>query len=142
MSESPVYAAQRAIRDRLIAVGGPWENRVRWAEGLSGWPFPYVVLVFGGGAETNRWRAPDVDVVIVVKAVSDNAAAASEASARIADALNDHGRYDSDEALDGGAAWDIKTVSREDFISYTEPVTETKTLFHEGARFRLSMEAR
>lgn len=142
MSESPVYAAQAAIRDRLIAADGPWGNRVRWSEGLSGWPFPYVVLVFGGGAEQNRWRAPDVEIVIVVKAISDSAEAASEASALIADALNDRGRYDSGgDYLNGGASWDIKTVSREDFVSYTEPITETKTLFHEGARFRLVMEA-
>jgi hypothetical protein len=141
MSESPVYAAQAAIRDRLIAANGPWGNRVRWSEGLSGWPFPYVVLVFGGGAEQNRWRAPDVEIVIVVKAVSDTAESASEASALIADALNDRGRYDNSDALSGGASWDIKTVSREDFVSYTEPITETKMLFHEGARFRLVMEA-
>lgn len=142
MSESPVYAAQRAIRDRLIAAAGPWENRVRWSEGLSGWPFPYVVTVFGGGAESNRWRAPDVEVVIVVKVVSDSAEGASSAAEVLAEALNDHGRYDNaSDYLNGGASWDIKTVSREDFVSYTEPVSETKVLFHEGARFRLVMEA-
>jgi len=142
MSESPQYAARRAVQMRLSGAGA-WGNRVRQDRGLATWEFPYVVHVFSGGGERNRRKQKsDPEVVLLVKAVSDNASQATAAAAAIATLLDDGGiQDDADDYLQGGASWSILAITQEDYISYTEYVSETRTIYHEGARYRFVMEA-
>ena len=142
MSESAQYAARRAVQQRLAGAGA-WGTRVRQDRGLSSWEFPYVVHVFSGGGERNRMLAhSDPELVLLVKAVSDIAAEASAAAAAIAALLDDSGlQDDADDYLYGGSQWHILSITQEDYITYSEYVSETRTLFHEGARYRFVMEA-
>ena len=141
MSINAQRAAEVALQSRLQN-NGSWSERVRQDRGASGWPYPYLVHVFSGGGERNRLKRHDAELVFVVKAISDVAQEAAAAAQEADDLLNNHGLQDNtSDYLYGGSDWHILTVTREDYISLTEYVSETRAIHHRGARYRLIMEA-
>lgn len=139
--ESPLAAAYRAVRSALTAPGAVWGTRVYRQQAPEGVTRPYVVYFWSGGGETNRVKAPDATLVLTVKVVAESYAEAASGAAQIAERLNDQGRYWTG-ALDGGPDWHVLSCSQEELFEFDEIFAGQVTLYHQGARYRLTMEAK
>jgi hypothetical protein len=146
MTDTALQAAYRAIRVRLIGNGvEPWGNRVYLSLGPQGAAYPYVIQFWSGGGALNAVKARDANLVISVKAVSNNDEAAMLAASRIAALLDDSGEYDDvDDYLYGGATWRILTITEEDtiFLPIRGAAPDEDIIWQVGARYRLRMEVR
>jgi hypothetical protein len=139
--ESPLAAAYRAVRSALVVPGAVWGTRVYRSTAPEGVTRPYVVYFWSGGGETNRVLAQDATLVVTVKVVAESYAEAATGAAQIAERLNDQGRYRA-ATLDGGTDWHVLGCSQEELFEFDELFGGQVTLYHQGARFRLVMEAK
>lgn len=140
--ETALRNVYKALETRLSDSGEPWGSHAYMAQAHENAPYPYVVYFWAGGGEANRRRHQDAELVIIVKAVSDNAGEAFDCAARIAELLNDHGTQDNAaDYVYGGSEWEIMTVTQEETLHLHEQFANTKALTHAGARYRFVMEA-
>jgi len=141
MSRPALQAAYIAIENRLTAGAEPWGRKIRISVVKSGTTYPYVVQFWAGGGSANRIKQRDAELRIAVKAVSDKMADVMICAERITELLDDHGYQDNaDDYLSGGTSWTILSITEEDAFFLAEPVSNTITVYHVGAFYRLFMQ--
>lgn len=142
--QDPLDALLKTVRARLADDTEPWGQQVAVAIPGASWAYPYATITYSGGGESNWTKTPDADIVLNIKAVSDDLGEALQCKARFATLLNDEGSQDAGalDALNGGDTWDITTVTKEQAISMTERPSKTEVIYHEGARFRFHLAAK
>lgn len=134
-------AAYQAIVTRCSGTGEPWGGRVHLRRAPVGTARPYVVFFLsGGGARNDILDKRDANLLITVRVGSNNLSEALAGAGRLAELLDNAGRFDvSDNPLNGGDDWLIQTSTAEDDISFDELV-DGAPVYHEGFQLRLIME--
>lgn len=141
-AETARQALGRAVRNALIAAPTPlWGNKVYFNRAPSTAARPYAIWMITGGGAINRRRIDDGNFTISVVCVADNTDQALQGAALIAERLDDKGEQEPNGTLEAGTAWIITTCTQERVISTPEYVSETETIYREGAVYRLIMEA-
>jgi hypothetical protein len=142
MSDTALAAAYRAIQTRLTAnTNNPvWNERAYPDLAPASAARPFAVFFWSGGGEANRRRVQDADLLITIKVVADSLAEAFAGAERLSALLND-ADAGSALALDGGASWDIVSVTQERAVHLVEMV-DAQQVYHAGAVFRVRMEAK
>ena len=142
MSESALAAAYRAIRTRLTANTNNelWNERAYPDLAPASAARPFAVFFWSGGGEANRRRAQDAELRITVKVIADSLAEAFTGANRLSSLLND-ADLGSVSPLDGGASWDILSVTQERAVHLVEMV-DGQAIYHAGAVFRIKLEAK
>lgn len=144
MTETAMAALFRAVHRQLTVAGEPWGAAVYPNLAPAGAAYPYVLYNFNGGGERNSISARDAEIVLVVKAVSDQLSEAFAAAARIDTLLNDMGTQDTASGYlypGSDSEWSVLTATTEDAVSYQEMMANASPLYHAGARYRFIMEA-
>ena len=140
MVRPPQGAAYQAIVARCGGLAETWGGRVYAYRAPSNTPRPYVVFFWSGGGERNDiLDKRDGDLLLTVKAVADTLPAAMAAAGRLAELLDDAGRFDTDTPLNGGDDWHIQTSTVEGAIDMSEMV-DGVPVYHQGFQLRLIME--
>lgn len=139
MADDSLGALYKALQTRLNSSGDVWGTRVYADVAPAGTARPYVVYAMAAGGEINTRIKQDAEYVIMVRSITESAAQAFSAAARISALLND-ADYGSALQLSGGADWYILHTLQEQNIYRVELVDGT-WVYHSGYRFRIRMEA-
>lgn len=134
-------AAYQAIVARCSSPSELWGGRVFRTRAPAGTARPYVVFFHaGGGARNDIQNKRDANLLLTVRVAANSLPVALEGAGRLAELLDNAGRFDvSDNPLNGGDDWLIQTSTAEDDISFDELV-DGGVVYHEGFQLRLIME--
>jgi hypothetical protein len=144
MTEPALQACQKAVATQLRGNGSEmWGVKVRVSLTKPNTDYPYLIYFWSGGGEANTIIARDAEFRMSVKVVSSKMAEAMQGKQRISELLNDQGEQEVTTGyLDGGADWKILTCTEEDTIYVPEFKSNTRTIYHVGAIFRIAMQER
>jgi hypothetical protein len=142
MAEPALQSCYKAIAAQLRSDGSEiWGTKVRASIVKPNTPYPYAVYFWSGGGENNSIRGDDAEFRITVKVVSDKLAEAMAGKQRISALLNNRGEQAVTTGfLAGGADWKILTSTEEDTVYIAEFVSDTLTIYHVGAIFRIALQ--
>jgi len=140
LAEPAHGALFRALMARALEHGAPWGQRAALDVATLGTAMPYVVISLQGGGELNAIRARDAEFVVLIKALDTTLSGALACLTVIESRFNDAGLYDRTLPLNAGTAWTVLTTTQERAIHLTELV-DGRPIYHEGAHFRVRMQA-
>lgn len=135
-------ALTKATKTRLTASSELWGGRVYKAAPLVSEDkpatYPYVVCTLAGGGIKPITKFKWVEVLWQLRAVAKNQDVAYQCQARLSELFRD-ADISSAIPLDGGANWEISTVSELGMFDLIETI-DSDRLFHAGSVFRITMQ--
>ena len=141
MADSALQALTRALRQQAVETSELWGQNAFPDFAPQGVIPPYLIFFWMAGGEANWRTTQDADIVMGIKVVSKTQAEAFSAAGRISALYNDQGTQDSGtNTLSGGATWKITTATQGQIIHLVEQVAGATPLYHEGHRFRFTLQ--
>ncbi len=142
MTEPWQGALLTAVYQKLDGASGIWGNRVRADFAEDTLAHPLVIFAISAGVERNQRPVDDPIASALVKCIAETRASALLGAAEITAILNDADDYVTAKRLTA-ADWHILTVSATEQIYLVEHIDgASKQLYHAGAIFDITMEAK
>lgn len=138
--QTAMAAAYQVLRSQLVG-SVTCGDRVYAELAPAGVEKPYIVVFSLAGGEIHRTQTADASLLFGVKCVAKTMGDAMDGAGWIKARLNDRGRQD-DAPLPAVADWYVTTTTEETAISLVEMFEGAQPIYHQGAQYRLIMEAK
>lgn len=124
----------------LLDNDGLWESRIWFGNVPPQTAYPYVWIVFQGGAEQNADLKADPLITLAVTASALDQQTALDCGERIGALLNDTGAHDRFPRAAGIGGWAIRTITRAAFVYMEEPIDNAERVYRCGNQYLFNME--